>query len=507
MIPDYLSIFYHMKVHTLLKKIKLDTISRDVLIGVAIVALVSINIVLAPVTARVDISKGKAYSLSPATVKVVQGLTKPATITFFVSDSMPTSFLTVKSQVADLLREYRASGNKVTIKTIDPKKDEAAATLANEFGIQPVEFSQLQNDQFAVSTGYFGIGVTVQDTKAAIPKIDVTNLEYNITSLLYKLGQTEEQQVAVVGGTSGFSLTGGGMDETIDTLRQILSQQFSVSSTPLDSLSEKVKALVLLDSQVADEAANETSIAGLQSYLQQGGKAIFMTSGVSISPDLQIASASSILKPILAAYGITVKDDLVLSMQSEIVNFGNDPSQRVLTKYPYWLSTNVFNTEASYASNVGFLTFPWVSSLSLQSVPNVLQKQMVRATKQSWTRSGMTEVLPQSIAQPQTSEFSEKLLIAYAKNTQNNSEIVVIPSTRFIQDAFLGRNGNLEFVVNLVNEFASDGLLSGIRSRAGQMVQIPTLSSSQKDMFKWGNVFLLPALFAAYGFMRLSKRG
>ncbi len=494
-----------MKAQIILKKFKLDSTSRDTLIGIVIAVLVGLNLILTTTSLKIDLSKGKAYSLSPSTGKVVSALKDPAEITFYVSDNVPTSFLTTKSMVADLLREYRGLGSKLTVKTVDPKRDETAAKDAAEYGVQPVEFSQLENDQFAVSSGYFGIGIKLKDKKASIPRIDVTNLEYNITSLLYKLSQKEDQKVTIIGGSAGFSPDGSGQGESLGTLTQVLEQQFVVSQGTTDTLGEDTKTLVLSDSQ--SSALDDKGVEGVRDYLRGGGKAILMTSGVDVSGNLSVATSESKLKLIAADYGININPDLVLSRQAEIVNFGTDQFRRVLAKYPYWLSTNIFNPEASYTSNVGHLTFPWTSSLKLSKKDGIVQKDIVRSTKDSWTKSGMTDVSPQSISEPSSSDMDEKLLVAYAKSNKYGSEIVVIPSVKFVQDAFLGRSGNLEFVLNLVNEFASGGLLSGIRSRASQAVQIPSMTPQNKDLFKWGNVLLLPALFAAYGAYRLSKRG
>jgi ABC-type uncharacterized transport system involved in gliding motility auxiliary subunit len=99
-----------------------------------------------------------------------------------------------------------------------------------------------------------------------------------------------------------------------------------------------------------------------------------------------------------------------------------------------------------------------------------------------------------------------KQLIAYAKNQKNKGEIVVIPSTRFVQDGYLGRSGNLDFMINLVNEFSSGGALSGIRARAIQAYPLPNIAPGQKDLYKWSNILLLPLIFAAYGVLRLRKR-
>ncbi|MFO0703627.1 MAG: GldG family protein [Patescibacteria group bacterium] len=486
-----------MNAHTILKKLKLDSTSRDALIGIIIAVLVGANLLLTTTSFRLDLSKGKAYSLSSSSYKVMSQLKDPAEIIFFVSENVPTSFVTTKSQVADLLREYRNGSNKVTVKTVDPKRDEASAKDAADYGVMPVEFSQLENDQFAVSNGYFGIGIKVKDKKAAIPRIDASTLEYNITSLLYKLSQKEDQKVVILGASSGFSMDGSGQGDTVNTLSQVLEQQFVISSATADSLGKDIKTLILLDNP--SEKIDEKTANSVREYLKNSGKAIIMTSGLDVSNQLMVSTPESKLKGLLSDYGIKVNPDLVLSKQSEIINFGSSNNSRVLVKYPYWISTNVFNPDASYTSNVGYLSFPWSSTITFTKKDGIDQKQIVRSTKDSWVRSGMTDARPQDIAEASSNELGEKVLVGYAKSKKYNSELIVIPTVKFVQDAFLGRSGNLEFVLNLVNEFASGGLLSGIRSRASTAVQIPSMTASQKDMFKWGNVLLLPALFAAYG--------
>jgi ABC-type uncharacterized transport system involved in gliding motility auxiliary subunit len=226
---------------------------------------------------------------------------------------------------------------------------------------------------------------------------------------------------------------------------------------------------------------------------------------MELGDSMVAASRESKLRPILDTFGITLNQDLVLSNQAEIVNFSNDIFNR--GKYPFWLMTNIFNPDASYTANVNYLMFPWTSSLSLTKKPNIIQKEIVRATKQSWVRTGSVDVKPDSITNPKTSDLSQPLLIAYAKDSKTKGEIMVIPSTRFVQDNFLGRSGNLEFIVNLVNEFASDGALSGIRSRAIAALPLPVLEPNTKDIYKWANVLVLPVLLGAWGALRLKKRG
>lgn len=494
-----------MKLSKLLHKIKLGQTSRDVVVGIAIALLIGANLLITSVPLRLDLSRGKAYSLSPSTQKIVRELKDSIEITFFLSDNIPSSFLTTKNQVNDLLTEYKRSSSKILLKYVDPRKaSKDTQSVAQEYGVQETQFSQLESDQYAVSAGFFSIGIKSGEQKVAIQRIDPANLEYNISSIIYKLSQTGDVKVGVVGAAPALgAMYGQAPSESMGALEQILGQQFTLENTDLTKIDESVKTIVLLDGQ--SSPATEEGATGLKKYLDKGGKVILFTSSMDLSETMVTASRESKLRPLLNSYGIKINEDLVLSNQAEIVNFSNDVFNR--GKYPFWLMTNVFNPDASYTANVNYLMFPWTSSISLTKKDNIVQKEIVRATQQSWVRSGEVDVKPESISNPSTSELKQPILIAYAKDSKTKGEIMVIPSTRFVQDNFLGRSGNLEFIINLVNEFASDGALSGIRSRAIAAVPLPALDPNTKDIYKWANVLVLPALLGAWGALRLKKRG
>jgi ABC-type uncharacterized transport system involved in gliding motility auxiliary subunit len=492
-----------IKLQNLLRLVKLDKSSRDVVITAGLAGVVIMNLLITNISLRLDLSRGKAYSLSDSTVKIIKSMSDKTEIIFFVSDEVPTSFFATKRMVADLIREYQnISRSKMTVLTIDPKDDPKSETLASEYGVSPVEFSQMERDKFAVASGYFAIGVKVGDKKASIQRIDPSNLEYNITSLIYKLSQKEPQKVALIGLNGGFGMSGG---ESAEALAQVLGQQFEViQGQPIDTLGKDTKTALIIESQF--QKLDDTMIESLRSYLKNAGKAIVMFSGVDVGSQLQGATSESKLKSLVKDYGIEVRGDLALSTQSEIVNFSNDSNQRLLARYPLWLSTDVYNPDASYTSNIGYLTFPWVSTMTLTPKDNIIQKSIVRSTSNTWTISDFADLSPQSIQTPNVQKMREELLVAYAKSTKYNSELVVVPTALFAQDQFIGRSGNLEFVVNLTNEFASGGLLSGIRSRSGIGSRLPELSEAETEMYKWINILILPSILVILGVYKLNRR-
>ncbi|HNS95065.1 MAG TPA: GldG family protein, partial [Candidatus Woesebacteria bacterium] len=327
-----------MRIPKLTKYLHIQNTSRDIVVGASIVLLVAVNILISGVSVRLDLSRGKAYSLSASTQKILASLKDPVEITFFLSDNIPSSFLTTKNQVNDLLVEYRRGSSQVSLSYVDPRKQGQQA--AQEYGIQEVQFSQLAQDEYAVSSGYFSIGVQSNGQKIAIQQLDPTNLEYTITSIIYKVSQPEEVTVGLAGIAPSFGgQFGASSPESFNVLTQILGQQFTLANFDGANESAEYKTLVVLDglsSPLTDEMTEQ-----IDAYVKEGGKIIAFTSGVDIGEDMMAASRESKLAPLVSSFGMRVNTDLVLSNQAEIVNFSNDFFNR--GKYPFWLMTNVFN--------------------------------------------------------------------------------------------------------------------------------------------------------------------
>jgi len=186
-----------------------------------------------------------------------------------------------------------------------------------------------------------------------------------------------------------------------------------------------------------------------------------------------------------------------------LVNFGNQLFQ-FITPYPFWIKTSVFSQNQPFFSNIQQLLFPWVSEIEIKDKNKA--SPLVFTSKKSWEQKENFILDPQSIPEPNPKDLKQFITSSYAKN-KNQGEIVVIPSSRFIQERYLSRtNDNLEFVLNLLNNLVAKGALSGIRQRVVLFYPLPELSENQKDLFKYLNIFLLPSIFGLLGVFRLKKR-
>src|SRR3989338_10069281 len=131
---------------------------------------------------------------------------------------------------------------------------------------------------------------------------------------------------------------------------------------------------------------------------------------------------------------------------------------------------------------------------------------LVSSNKNSWEKKDSYELLPQKIKQPELKDINEFSLVGQVQ-TREGGIAVVIPSSRFLNVQYLSKNsGNVDFIFNLINNLASGGALSGIRSRTITFYPLPELSDNTKDTVKYLDILLLPVLLALYGGVRLMRR-
>ena len=101
----------------------MDYIRRAPLSVFLFLLFVAMFIIFSFFPVRLDFSKGSAYTLSPATKKTIQKNSKNIDISLYVSSDLPTRIIPLRTDVVELLQEYRRGGKNIKVNIIDPKKN------------------------------------------------------------------------------------------------------------------------------------------------------------------------------------------------------------------------------------------------------------------------------------------------------------------------------------------------------------------------------------------------
>ncbi|MDA1316987.1 MAG: GldG family protein [bacterium] len=485
---------------------------QTILLG-AIALFVATHLLLSFVTLRLDLSKGAAYTLSKSSKQILRQLELPTIITLYTSNNLPPRVTPIVRDVIDLLREYdRASGKiQFTEVSFNPTEQPELVQKLAQIGIVGIPVREQDQNEVSLTQVYFGVTLTIGEEERPVSEpFDIENLEYNISSSLYTFTNTKIPTIGIIG-------TEEGLNPQLDQMgifKQIAGSQFVTEIIPmpksefeeLDEVAEpfiipsNIDTLIIVDT--AENIFSPEVIEGIKVYLQTGSALVFVN-GVSIDDSLQTGPGDEDLISLISTYGITVENNLVLSPRSEFVNVGSGGFSLFLP-YPFWAWTPDVNTETNYTGGISRITFPWGSALTLSESENV--RYLAQSSPDSWVESGALNLNPQSIVDPRDEDINTYILAAES-DISESGKLAVIGSSRFIQNNFLSRESqNIEFVLNLLNNYASDGALSGIRRRAVTIYPLPQFSDDIEQVYKYATILLMPLIFGVYGGVRLWKR-
>ena len=170
------------------------------------------NLWLKPVTSlRLDMTKGQAYSISPATKNVLSQLREPLLIRGYFSQKTHPLLAPLVPQLRDTILEYQtAAGGRVRSEFIDPmEKPDLEKEAGEKYGIKAVPFQVADKYQAGLVNSYFNILVSYGDKfevlgfdslievkQGSETKLDVQlrNPEYDITRAIKKVLQSYQSE-------------------------------------------------------------------------------------------------------------------------------------------------------------------------------------------------------------------------------------------------------------------------------------------------------------------------
>ncbi len=170
-----------------------------------VVNFLAVNFWLAPVdTVRIDLTRGRIYTISDATRNYLARLREPLLIRGYFSAQTHPLLAPLVPRLRDLLKEYQVAGHgKVRVEFVDPQENpELEQEAGQKYGIRPVPFETASRYQTAVTNSYFDILVKYGDQFETLGfrdlieikargetglDVDLRNPEYDITRAIRKV--------------------------------------------------------------------------------------------------------------------------------------------------------------------------------------------------------------------------------------------------------------------------------------------------------------------------------
>ena len=178
---------------------------------VYLVVIVLVNVAGMTLFFRLDLTKNKMYSISPASQKVVTTLSEPLTINVFFTKNLPAPYNNTERYLRDLLEEYAIHANRYfnyRFYNVSPEAEGVSVSesakenqeLANNYGIRPVQIQAIEKDEVKFKKAYMGLVILHGDMLERIPTISsIDGLEYQLTMAIQKLNNKISALLSLTG--------------------------------------------------------------------------------------------------------------------------------------------------------------------------------------------------------------------------------------------------------------------------------------------------------------------
>ena len=511
-----------------MKEKKLDTLLFST-IGVAVmfVIVVAINLIGSVLKSRVDLTQGKIYTLSPGTKAILRKIDSPVEIRFYYSQSqtrVPSQFKTYAKQVEDVLTEFRqVAGGNIEIKKLDPQPDSEAEDLANLDGVegQPTETGDKFYLGVAISLDPHKVALPF------LPPNRERLLEYDLARALSQVLSTNKPVVGVMTPLPVFGMQVppqmrmqmGGQNQDPWAFISELKRDFEVRQVQMDAdkIDDDIKVLMV----VHPKDIKDTTQYAIDQFIMRGGKLIACLDALCLAdvqkqnPMMPMPGGPSNLDKLLKAWGVTFETTKVVADMNFARKLQVRQGQQEIVPTVLFLTDTGINKEDVVAGQVDEILLPFAGSFSGTPASGLKQTVLLKSSKNSQlVEPFLSQMSPAKVVDDFKSDDTVRSLAVRLdgkfktafpdgkpaapaedkekkddkkpeekvgdslKETKAENAVLLIGDTDFLSDQFSvqiqnffgqkivqPRNGNLALTQNIVEQFAGDQNLIGVRSR------------------------------------------
>src|SRR5579871_3716195 len=489
--------------------------------------LVAVNFLISRVPARVDLTEGHLYTLSPGTKKILAGLASPVKLKLYISqgEAVPVPLRSFAQRVEDTVRELKSvAGPNLIVERYNPKPDSEEEDAAQLDGVEPQTL--MSGESF-----YLGATVSQLERKQTLSPISPQRerlLEYDLVRAITRVASTERPKIGLMAGLPVLGekfnpFTRQSSDPWV--LANELKREFEVQQVPLEAkeIDKDIGVLLLVHPR---DVQPQTEYA-LDQFVLRGGKLIAFVDPYAYfdqtptMPGVPAEPSSSNLPTLFKAWGVGFDPQKVVS---DVV-FGSGAGQRY-TPTVLSLNRTAFSRDDVVTGSIETLLYAFGGAFAVKAPENLKVTTLLRSSPSSMlvdnanaTKSGDEATknfqpsgrsLPLALrltgtfktAFPEGLQLDKKPVAGtpqLRESAKENSVILVADVDMLadgaavdVQEVF-GRkivvpsNGNLALALGMVEQLAAGDELISLRSREGSFRPLTVVreleAEAQKQYF------------------------
>lgn len=430
-----------------------------ILVVVAIVSVV--NVLSNRYNKSYDSTSNKQFSLSDQTIKIVKGLTQPATITYY---DKPTNYETAK----DLLDRYQTVSSKIHVAYVDPDKypEVARAAGVTKYGTTLVQ-----------------IGAKKDEAKSIT--------EEEITGALIRDLKTSTRTVCFLTGDGEHQIDDSDPQDGYSKLKDALGKDNYQTKT----ISLLQKAEIPSDCTVAFIAGpkddfQQSAVDVIQKFIENGGRAMLL-----LDPPIKLGHPTAnndALDKVLGDWGVNLDSDLILDENPVGQLAGLGPEVALITKYDQQPIVDQMKGTAT--------AFPMSRSMTIKNTDKTTVQKLFDTSDTSFATMALNTATV-NVNDPKNKKGPMTIGVAgsyYSGKENSEGRFVVIGTSSWLTNSFLGFDGNSDLALNAMDWLSSDEDLISIRPKA-QENRAVNMTLSQFNWVRLSTQFFFPAALLLIG--------
>lgn len=404
---------------------------------VLLIALIGINYLSSIAYKRFDLTEDKRYTLSNATISIVEDVDSPIVIDVFLSgDDFPSEFRRLQNETKQLLEEFASKNKNIAFNFINPLEDEATRERniqqLTERGLTPMQLSVQENGKASQAIIFPWALASYNEQTVIIPLVknkigasqqdlvtnSVQHLEYAFADGFSKLTKPKSKKIAVLKGNKQLE------DKYIANFIRKLGEYYFIAPFTLDSVSkypqktvEKLKDFDLIISAKPTEAFSEDEKFALDQFAMNGGKSLWLIDAVAMEKDsLYNASGKNFatardlnLTDFFFKYGVRVNPVMVSTLYSAPITLAMGEGSESQFQHLRWPYSPLASTNETHpiVNNLNLVKFDFANQID--TLKNNIKKTILLETAPLTKLEGTPREVSLSIVtqEPDPSTFNK----------------------------------------------------------------------------------------------------
>ena len=434
-----------------------------------------------------DATERKLYSLSDQTHKILNGLERDVTISYFDRTSQ---FVAAQ----DMLRRYENASNRVSVEYVDPDEDPIKTEAMNvrTYGTLILTIDGVRHESSSLS-------------------------EQDITNAIITAIKGQEKTACVVTGhgeSSGDDMDRNGLANAVSRMEDANYDHQQVSLTE-GAVPEDCTILVVAGPSTA---YFDPEVAAIRDFVEDGGRALLLLAPVLPDERGRRDEHNPKLVDLIASWGIEANNDVVIDQSAIGQLFGGGPFTPLVSEYQFHPIVEPLENVATLfprARSVGQASeVPdgWTVDVLFESSETSFATSTLRAEAAGFTlgpESSQTDgpialavaatyEVPAAEQESEPAEAAGGTIEPAEDEAEPEGRVVAVGSAGFASNYGLALGGNDDLLLNMLNWLSSDEDLISVRPKDPESTVIEMTAAEMSRIF-YASLLLLPLIIIVTG--------